>query len=140
MSTVEDNPDGFAGAIAERRKQLGWSFAEVANRTGLSRAYIHALERGRTKRPGADAVRRLEEVLGPLMPTSSAPADIPPGLAQIAQDRAIPASELRVLANLRIRGQQPKSADRWRFIYDALLASESIEDLSEASLPSSAGD
>ena len=63
---------GGAGAelatkILAARTKHGWSLAEVARRTGLSRAYINALEHGRSRRPGADALRRLEDVLGPLV-------------------------------------------------------------------------
>ncbi len=116
--------------IAEARKRLEWSQAEVARRSGLSRAYVNALELGRGKRPGADVLRRLEDVLGPLSDrgeVSDGRAALPRGLAAIARERGIPASELRVLAGLRVRGAQPRSEQRWRFIYDALIASEGLE-------------
>jgi hypothetical protein len=32
-----------------------------------------------------------------------------------------------VLAGIRVRGKQPSSRDRWRFIYDALVASEGMD-------------
>ena len=122
---------GIAGAeiairIRDARSKHGWSLAEVARRTGLSRAYINALEHGRSRRPGADALRRLEDVLGPLV----APPvldHIPRGLERLARDRNLPASEIRVLASLRIAGRQPVSPERWRFIYDALVASEAMD-------------
>ncbi len=113
--------------IAESRSRKSWSLAEVSRRTGLSRAYINAIEHGRTRRPGADALRRLEDVLGPLLSGPSIPADVPDGLRRLAEERRIPTSEVQVLASLRIAGKTPVSAERWRFIYDAILASESLD-------------
>lgn len=120
--------DPFAERLRKARERLGWSLSEAAERTGLSRAYINALERGRGKRPGADAVRRLEDVFGPLRtPDDRDVAAAPPGLKALARERHLPEAEVRVLAGLRIRGRQPMSKERWRFIYDALLASEQMD-------------
>jgi transcriptional regulator with XRE-family HTH domain len=119
----------FAKRIKEVRTRLGWSLAEVSRRTGLSRAYINSLELGRGKRPGAEALRRLEDVLGPLIgkpPDSSA---VPPGLRTVARERQIPESEVRMLATLKVRGVQPRTEQRWRFIYDALVTSEAMDTL-----------
>lgn len=127
MSTSSTD-DPFAARLREAREKLGWSLSEAAGRTGLSRAYINTLERGRGKRPGADAVRRLEDVFGPLLtPDDRDFAGAPPGLRELARERHLPEAEVRVLAGLRIRGRQPMSKERWRFIYDALLASEQMD-------------
>lgn len=116
----------IATRILAARTKHGWSLAEVARRTGLSRAYINALEHGRSRRPGADALRRLEDVLGPLM-TPRSLGGVPLGLASLARDRNLPSSEVDALASLRIGGRQPASPERWRFIYDALVASEAMD-------------
>lgn len=119
-------------ALADRmravRARYGWSVGEVAKRSGLSRAYVHSLEQGRAKRPGADTIRRLEDILGPLRPPpTTTGGEIPSGLASVAEERGIPASEVRILAGLRVRGRQPMSQQRWRFIYDAIVASEQMD-------------
>lgn len=124
-----NDSDSFAVRLREARERLGWSLSEAAERSGLSRAYINALERGRGKRPGADAVRRLEDVFGPLRtPDDRDLAAAPAGLRALARERHLPEAEVRVLAGLRIRGRQPSSKERWRFIYDALLVSEGMDD------------
>lgn len=112
--------------IRAARSERGWSLAEVAGRTGLSRAYINALEHDRSRRPGADALRRLEDVLGPLV-TPPRLEGVPHGLARLARDRNLPSSEVQALASLRVGGRQPASPERWRFIYDALVASETMD-------------
>ena len=120
--------DTLAARLKEARSRLGWSLAEVSRRTGLSRAYVNALELGRGKRPGASTLQRLEDALGPLIDHEQRKnVAIPSGLRTIARERHIPESEVRVLASLRIRGLQPQTEQRWRFIYDALLSSESMD-------------
>lgn len=128
MQTNSSATEAFGERLRAARERSGWSLAQTAERTGLSRAYINALERGRSKRPGADAVRRLEDVFGPLQGTEEQSVEsAPPGLQALARERRLPASEVRMLAGLRIRGQQPASKERWRFIYDALVASEQMD-------------
>lgn len=123
-----ENEHGFAKRLKDTRAGLGWSLAEVSRRTGLSRAYINALELGRGKRPGADALRRLEDALGPLVDGGNRSSGVvPSGLRSVARERHIPESEVRVLASLRVRGLQPQTEERWRFIYNALVTSESMD-------------
>lgn len=125
MSTIED-PQEWGALVRSRRAHLGWSLADLAEKTQLSRAYISAIERGRSKRPGADVVRRLEMALGPLRDDKAA-ADMPPTLAAVVAEHGLTAAEASSLAGLRIRGQQPQTKQRWDFIYKALLASETLD-------------
>lgn len=117
----------LGGRILDARRSRGWSLADVSSRAGLSRAYINALERGRGRRPGADALRRLEDVLGPLTEYPTAASDVPEGLRQVANERRLPEPEIQMLAGLRVGGRPPVTPERWRFIYDALVASETLD-------------
>jgi transcriptional regulator with XRE-family HTH domain len=125
MAAIEDR-EAWGGRLRRRRTELGWSLADVAERTQLSRAYISAIERGRSKRPGSDVVRRLEAVLGLEVPAESRP-DTPPTLASVAEEHGLTPAEVASLAALRIRGRQPQTRQRWDFIYKALLASETLD-------------
>lgn len=132
---LQTNPSTDTVALGNRirqaRDRFGWSLADLAGRTGLSRAYISALERGKGKRPGAAAIRRLEDVLGPLWDGVGAPPkndELPAGLRSFASERGLPDAEVRMLASLRIRGKVPETPERWRFIYDALLSSEKFDE------------
>jgi transcriptional regulator with XRE-family HTH domain len=125
MSTIEDVPS-WGDRIRKRRTHLGWSLADLAEQTRLSKAYISAIERGHSKRPGADVVRRLEAALG-LTDPESATADLPSGLAEVVEEHGMTNAEAAALAGLRIRGRQPQTKQRWDFIYKAMLASESLD-------------
>jgi transcriptional regulator with XRE-family HTH domain len=124
---VSTGSTAWGERIHERRQALRWSLADLAKQTGLSRAYLSALERGRSKRPSAETVKRLEASLGPL--TRVEPSVEPsPGLAALAAEQGLPTQDVADLAGLRIRGRQPQTKERWSFIYQALLASESIDE------------
>jgi transcriptional regulator with XRE-family HTH domain len=99
----------------------------VSRRTGLSRAYLNAIEHGRSRRPGAQVVRRLEDLFGNLVEDVPYEAAVPLGLAEAARERRFSPNEVRILAGMRIRGQQPQSRERWAFILDALVMSEAAE-------------
>lgn len=112
--------------LRQRRAELGWSLAELSARTGLSRAYLSAIERGKSKRPGAATIQKLEDAVGTLV-NEPEPVDAPAGLTAFAAEHGLPPSDVQALAGLRVRGRAPQSKERWAFIYQALLASESID-------------
>jgi transcriptional regulator with XRE-family HTH domain len=127
-TSITTAPDSLGSRIRVARTGRGWSLAEVARRTGLSRAYINAIENGRSSRPGAETIVRLEEALGPLVVRGRETLiEVPPGLKSLAKSQSLSTGEIQILAGLRVRGYQPQTEERWRFIYDALVASESLD-------------
>jgi transcriptional regulator with XRE-family HTH domain len=57
-------PARLARYIIERREQLGLTQAQIADRAGLARAEMNAIEKGRIKLPGAYKRRALASALG----------------------------------------------------------------------------
>jgi transcriptional regulator with XRE-family HTH domain len=127
MSVMDDTQE-WGRHLRQSRQARGWSLADVAERAQLSRAYISAIERGKSKRPGAEAVRRLESVLGIWKGNGSEESqDMPAALASVAEEHGLSSSEVEALAGIRIRGRQPQTKQRWDFIFNALLASEALD-------------
>jgi transcriptional regulator with XRE-family HTH domain len=122
-----DDTQDWGTKLRQARLARGWSLAGVADRTGLSRAYISAIERGQSKRPGAEVVRRLESALGIPERGDIAPLETPAALASVAEEHGLSAKEVEALAGIRIHGKQPQSKQRWDFIFQALLASEPLD-------------
>lgn len=61
------------------------------------------------------------ELLGKSGPHSqSVNFDIPESLRQFAEEANLPDAEIRMLAGIRYRGKQPKTADDWRYIYESI--------------------
>jgi transcriptional regulator with XRE-family HTH domain len=114
--------------LREARTAREWSLADLADRTGLSRAYISAIERGKSKRPGADVVRRLESALGISEIADDRP-EPPVALRLVGREHGLTADEIEALAAIRIDGKQPQTKQRWDFIFRALLASEPLDNV-----------
>jgi transcriptional regulator with XRE-family HTH domain len=55
---------GLGAFVRDRRRLLGLTQAELAERAGVLQASVSDLERGRVALPGADARRRLAAALG----------------------------------------------------------------------------
>ncbi len=141
-----DLPGRIAQGIRVAREHHGWTVRELAARTGVSAAYVNRLERGEVIRPGADVVRRLEDVIGPLAapPQRSAarpgpasrrerraagptPSVLPEGLRQLAEEQGLSAADVVELSALRFNGRQPRTIERWRAVHEALAATEELD-------------
>lgn len=51
----------------------------------------------------------------------------PEGLQRFADEYGLPAADLQMLRTIRFRGEPPKTPERWRYIYNAIRTSESID-------------
>lgn len=127
--------------IAKLRERRGWTHAELAEKSGLSRSYITLLEGGRYRNPGGPRIRAIATALGvsadylltgadqPI--DADLPADIRHGLAALAPDEWPTMSEL-----LAQRGRLPDTPEGKAAWHDvlrvALLALKGrIQELSE---------
>jgi transcriptional regulator with XRE-family HTH domain len=54
----------FAAWLIEQREARGWTQAMLADRAGVRRSDVNAIEHGRIALPGAEKRRRLAEALG----------------------------------------------------------------------------
>ncbi len=112
-----------------RREEKGLLAADLARRTGISKGYLSDLESGRAPRPSADVLYRLATELGitiaDLLGKEVRPAarDAPPALREFADEAGIPEEDVEMLAQIRFRGEQPTTADDWRFLYESIKRS-----------------
>jgi transcriptional regulator with XRE-family HTH domain len=102
----------------------------------VSKSYLSELENGNgsAQRPSADVLYRLGKALGVAMsdllgrpviiePTRKRPAS----LVKFAKDANLPEADIEMLAGIKFRGDQPRTADRWGFIYQAIRNSEPMD-------------
>jgi transcriptional regulator with XRE-family HTH domain len=115
--------------IRHRREERGLSAIELARAAELSKGYLSEIESGRASRPSGAVLFRLATALGTtvadLLEKEVAPAEraIEPNLQRFAEDEGLPDEDVRMLAQIRFRGQQPASPEDWRFLYESIKRS-----------------
>lgn len=105
------------------------SLTEVANRAGISKAYLSQLEHGVSTTPSHDVLRRLATALGAtIAELTGAPETWQPGendkfpasLRAFARGADIPEADIQMLAGIHYRGKQPGQPDDWAHIYETI--------------------
>ena len=109
------------------------SAAELARRATISKGYLSEIENTTGERsaprPSAEVLYRLATALGTtvadLLEKEVQPAarSIPPDLQEFARAANLPDEDVRMLAQIRFRGEQPRTADDWRFLYESIKRS-----------------
>ena len=111
--------------VVRRRRELGWNQDELADKADLSRTYISLIERGEAVNVTRRVLEKLSEVLD--LPISrligeSGPSDllISPALKQFALEHHLSLDTVDRLIKIPRRGQEPRNAEEWRLLYDAV--------------------
>lgn len=134
MSGAVEEPIGLR--IKRYRTERGMTATELANAAGVSKSYLSALEKGdgTQRRPSAKTLYALASAMGVAMSDllgrpiiTQIPSERPQSLLQFARQRNLPEADIDMLAGIRFRGEEPKTADRWSFIYDAIRNSASMD-------------
>ncbi len=131
-----DDAKAIGRRIKRYRLEKGITAAELADKARISRSYLSELENGKGdhKRPSADVLYRLGTALGISMsallgrPLITRPSTQPPtSLIKFAEAHDLPDADVEMLASIRFRGEPPKTAERWAFIYNAIKTSASLD-------------
>jgi transcriptional regulator with XRE-family HTH domain len=133
MSGTQPSPVGQR--IRKYRGDRGLSLGELAEKARVSKSYLWSLENDPTaSRPSGDTLYAIAEALGVTMSDLlgrkllvDAPDKIPKSLKEFAAEARLPEADVRMLATIRFRGQQPQTKERWEYIYRAIRMSESID-------------
>jgi transcriptional regulator with XRE-family HTH domain len=118
----------FGDRVRERRIREGLSQEELADKVGISRNYLSQIERGQATNLSWQLMERLASTLGMKVEvelesgTAISPENLPPGLAEFAQDVSLPPNDVRMLAQLQYRGRRPTTAQQWRLLYNIIKA------------------
>jgi transcriptional regulator with XRE-family HTH domain len=121
--------------IREYREQKGLGLTQLATAAEISKSYLWSLEDGSSvSKPSADVLYRIAEVLGVTMSDLlgkplliEPPEKIPASLQEFAKERNLPQGDVRMLANIRFRGEAPSTKERWEYIYNAIRTSAVLE-------------
>ena len=114
------------------RQGKEWTLAELAERTGLSKAYLSDLENGSAGKPNVQYMFSVATTLGVTLDellTSSragvsrrrrADQELPPGLTGLQRELDLSDDEVQMLAQVNFRGKRPRDKEAWRFLWNAI--------------------
>lgn len=119
------DPKELGRQVLAKRKAKGWSQEHLGEMANISRNYVSQIERGEAESISIKVINKLAIALG--VPTSelgetSSPSIvmIPPSLRDFALKNNLPYEVIDKLVNIPRRGKEPKTADEWRVLYDAI--------------------
>ena len=113
----------FGQHVRKRRLEEKFSQEKLAQAVGISRNYLSQIERGQATNLSWQVRERLASVLGLAGETTAKEQrqdDVPPSLAAFAQAAALPPDDVRMLARLKYRGQQPTTPEKWELLYNVI--------------------
>jgi transcriptional regulator with XRE-family HTH domain len=121
--------------IRRLREDLDLSLPQLAERSGVSKSYLWSLENEEgAARPGGETLYKIAEALGVTMSEllgrrllTDPPTEVPQSLQAFADEEGLSDQEVRMLASIRLRGQQPSTEKAWAFIYQAIKAAVTLE-------------
>jgi len=115
--------------IKKRRKERGLIAAELARQAEISKGYLSEIESGQASRPSGTVLFRIATALGTsiadLLGKEIQPltGDVNSGLREFARLEQLPEGDVQMLARIRFRGDQPRTVDDWRYLYESIKRS-----------------
>ncbi|MBD2326093.1 helix-turn-helix transcriptional regulator [Alkalinema sp. FACHB-956] len=115
--------EDFGQLVRDRRRQEKLSQEELAQQVGISRNYLSQIERGQATNLSWQLREKISAILGlkeAPPPTAATEPDWPASLVEFAQAANLPPDDVQMLANLKYRGQQPTTPEKWEFLYNVI--------------------
>lgn len=137
MAAAKTSKESVGDRIRGFRQERGIKQTELAERAEVSKGYLSSIEAGEGKRPSGEILYRIAEQLGVTIndllgrhmltetPTSSK------ALEEFAAKHKLPEADINMLASIRFRGEQPKTVERWEYIYSAIRGSRWLDEQAE---------
>ena len=122
----------LAQRIQIRMKEKGWRLADLARETNVAKGYLWEILGGKAKRPSANTLYEIARALGTSVADLLAKevnidqgelSDIPEPLRELIEEEELPEEDARMLASINFRGDQPKTKDDWKFLYESIKRS-----------------
>lgn len=130
------DPTAIGRRVREEREKAGLSLAQLAARSGLTKAYLVRLE-NQAANPSIEVLGRIAEALdltiadlvgGPVIRYVGDAEEVPASLRAFAEQAHLSTSDLSMLASIRWReGERPQTVDRWEYVYRSLVMSRQID-------------
>ena len=116
---MADTLENFGTRVRALREQQHYTQQELADRIGISRAYLSQIEQGRAKNLSLRLAERLSTELGTELPPRETVL-VDPTLRAFVEEQSLPDADAQMLAGLEYRGQRPQSKEQWRLLYNLI--------------------
>lgn len=113
----------FGLQVRDRRKQEKLSQGDLAEQVEISRNYLSQIERGEATNLSWKVRQRLCEVLGLAVDGIESNTELqglPESLLACATRLKLPSDDVQMLANLKYRGKQPDTPEKWEMLYNVI--------------------
>lgn len=114
----------FGLQIRDRRKQEKLSQDTLAQQVEISRTYLSQIERGEANNLSWKVRQSLCRALGIQVDGSddrtSELNGLPQSLLACAARLNLPPGDVQMLANLKYRGKQPDTSEKWEMLYNVI--------------------
>lgn len=132
------DPRAIGRRVREEREKAGLSLSQLAERSGLTKGYLVRLENQEAANPSVEVVAQIAEALdltaadllgGPVIRFVGDSSEVSPSLRAFAEEANLSSSDVRMLASIRWRDQQPpQTQERWQYVYRSLVMSREIDE------------
>ncbi len=133
MESMSDRPDSglglnpglssdsvqFGSLVRDRRRAEKLSQSDLAKQVEISRNYLSQIERGEATNLSWNVRIRLCNSLG-IQEDGDVSKRLPESLQAFAVRSKIPPDDLQMLANLKYRGKQPDTPEKWEMLYNVI--------------------
>ena len=109
----------FGGLVRDRRRAEKLSQSDLAEQVDISRNYLSQIERGEATNLSWNVRIRLCNSLG-IQEEGDVSKPLPESLQAFATRSKIPPDDLQMLANLKYRGKQPDTPEKWEMLYNVI--------------------
>ncbi len=110
----------FGAVVRDRRRAEKLSQGELAEKVEISRNYLSQIERGEATNLSWQVRRRLCDALGIQESASHEGENLPESLQIFATRSKLPPDDVQMLANLKYRGKQPDTPEKWEMLYNVI--------------------
>lgn len=132
-----EDPKGTVGERIRRfRAERDLSLSQLAADAGVSKGYLSTLENDpHARRPSAQTLYAvanalgvtLADLMGRQVRALNSP-DAPESLQEFAEEQHLPEADVQMLASIQFRGDQPRTKQRWQYIYNAIRTSQPLDE------------
>jgi transcriptional regulator with XRE-family HTH domain len=123
----------LGSSVRSLRLGKGWSLSDLADASGVSKAYISDLENGVAGKPNIQYVYAItmaldvtiDDLLGQAAPRLTKKLtrkkhDLPQGLLELQEEAGLTDEDVQMLAEINFRGHRPRDKEGWRFLLETL--------------------